>query len=106
MGDQNHPAAPRQRSACAATGGVDIEQYGRRARPDIAAGRVGGMDDWQPDGGRHAVDIVAKRGIADQRQDPVECGHVLSVQRGEVPAPSHFGHLWMNANLWMNRTND
>ena len=48
----------------------------------LRLGRVGRVDDRQPDGRRDAVDIVSQRGVADQRQDPVGCGHDLSLRPG------------------------
>ena len=104
--DQNDPAAPRQRAVRAASGGGHIEQYRRGAGPHVAAGRLGRVDNRQADGRRDAVDIVAECGVADQRQDPVACGHDLSLQ----PELRHVAavavwHLWMNANLGTKQTN-
>jgi hypothetical protein len=63
------------------------------------------VDDWQPSGRRDTVDVVSKRGIADQRQDPVGCGHVVSLQSPDDTSPSLRWHLWMNAKLGTKLTN-
>ena len=103
--DQNDPAAPRQHAVRAALGGGHIEQYRRGAGPHVAAGRLGRVDNRQADGGHDAVDIVAECGVADQGQDPVACGHDLSLQPEHDTLPPSRWHLWMNGNLGTKQTN-
>ena len=103
--EQNDATAPRQRPVRAASRGGHIEQHGRRGCPYFAAGRVGRVDNRQPGGRRDAVHVVSDCGVADQRQDPVACGHDLSLRPGDDTTPSSLRHLWMNADLWINQTN-
>ena len=102
---QNNATAPRQSPVRAASSGGHIEQHGRCGCPYFAARWVGRVDNRQAGGRRDAVHVVSDCGVADQRQDPVDCGHDLSLRPGDDTAPSSLRRLWTNANLWISQTN-
>jgi hypothetical protein len=78
--EQNNATATRQGPVRAASRGGHIEQHGRRGCPYFAARRIGRVDNRQPGGRCDAVHVVSDCGVADQRQDPVACGHDLSLR--------------------------
>jgi hypothetical protein len=86
--DKDDAATPRQRTVGAASGGGRIEQYGHGAGPRIATRRVGRVHDGQSDSCRDTVDIVSKRVVVDERQDPVGCGHDVSLPPPTNTPPS------------------
>jgi len=86
--DKHDAATPRQRTVGAATSGRRIEQYGHGASPRIATRRVGRVHDGQSDSRGDTVDVVSKRMVIDERQDPVGCGHDVSLRPPTDTPPS------------------
>ena len=84
----------QRRAPCA------VEQDGHSARPRLAAGRFGCMDDGHTGRRRDAVHVGAQCRITDERQGPVGCGHHPTLRAGAAMAPSLHRELWMNPDLW------
>ena len=70
---QDDAATPWQRPLRTPPGGLAVEQYRGRARPDLAAGRLGRVNDLHARRRSDAIDVIAQLGVADQRENSGRC---------------------------------